>query len=115
MYNESYHHYIITRPDGAITDTWSDGPLREKDITNAFCINTQGGYQFRFSEDGEENPSIYDIDGIPLYKWDGSKVVTRSTEEIEAERSTFSIQPPSSIEQLRADVDFMAVMLGVKL
>lgn len=111
-------HYIKTRSDGAITDAWSDGPHRERDTTNAICINEKGGYQFRLIIDGNqtgENPPIRTMDGIPLYSWDGSQVVPRAEKEIEAERSDIPAPPPSSQEQLRADVDFIAAMTGVEL
>lgn len=115
--NEEFYdrHYITTRPDGAITDAWSDGPHPEKDTTKAVCINEQGGYQFRLYQGGEENPPIYDMDGIPLYKWDGEHVIPRTDEEIEAERAAIPVPPPSAQEQLRADVDFIAAMTGVML
>lgn len=108
-------HYILTRPDGAITGAWSDGPHPEKDTASAICINEKGGYQFRLYPDGEENPAIYDDDGIPLYKWDGSQVVERTEEEIEAERAAIPDPSPSAQERLRADVDFIAAMTGVML
>ena len=108
-------HYIATRPDGAITDAWSDGPHPKRDTAGAICINEQGGYQFRLYPDGEENPPIYDMDGIPLYKWDGSQVIRRTYEEIEADRAAIPAPPPSTQERLRADVDFIAAMTGVTL
>ena len=108
-------HYITTRPDGAITDAWSDGPHPEKDTINAICINEQGVYQFRLYTGGEENPPIFDMDGIPLYKWDGRVAVHRTDEEIAADRAAIPAPPPSAQEQLRADVDFIAAMMGVSL
>lgn len=111
-------HYIATRPDGAIIDAWSDGPHPKKDIINAICINEHGGYQFWLIINGkrtEENPPIRTMDGIPLYKWDGFRVVPRTEEEIEADRAAIPALPPSSQEQLRADVDFIAAMMGVML
>jgi len=96
-------HYIKTRDDGAIIDCWSNGPHPDRDTTNAICISDKGGYQFRFTPDGEENPPIYDADGIPLYKWDGQAVVKRTAEEIAADRAAIPAPPPSEMEQLRAD------------
>ena len=61
-------HYTKTRADGAIINYWSDGPHPDRDTTNAICISDKGGYQFRFTSDGEENPLLYDEYGIPLYK-----------------------------------------------
>ena len=119
MQNYYNKHYIAVRPDGAITDAWSDGPHPEKDTTNAVCINEQGGYQLRFCLyypnlnchiQTEENPPIYTMDGIPLYRWDGSHVITRRDKEIEADRAAIPAPPPSPQEQLRADVDFLLAM-----
>lgn len=116
MYEESYsRHYITARADGAITDAWSDGPHRSKDTEGAVCINERGGYQFRLCPDGEENPPIFDMDGIPLYRWDGSRIIPRTEEEIETERAAIPEPPPGAQEQLRADVDFLACMSGVTL
>lgn len=116
MNEEFYNHqYIAIRLDGAIIDAWSDGPHPEKDTSTAICINEHGGYQFRLYQGGEENPAIFDMDGIPLYKWNGSKVIRRTDKEIEADRAAIPAPPPSAQEQLRADVDFIAVMTGVTL
>ena len=96
-------HYIKPDSSNRIIGCWSDGPHPDRDTTNAICINEQGGYQFRFTPDGEENPFLYDADGIPLYKWDGQAVVKRTAEEIAADRAAIPAPPPSEMEQLRAD------------
>lgn len=108
-------HFITVLPDKTIDNAWSDGPYPEKSTENAICINEKGGYQFRLAPDGEENPPIYTFDGIPLYKWTGEKIVPRTEEEIEADRSAIPEPPPSELEQLRADVDFISIMQGVSL
>ncbi|MCH5203851.1 MAG: hypothetical protein J1F03_03830 [Oscillospiraceae bacterium] len=105
-------HYITTRSDGAIIDTWSDGPHLEKDITDAICINNQGGYQFRLYPGGEENPNIYSIDSVPLYKWDGERVVRRTDEEIETERAAILSSPErrtAEIKQQLSELDSQAI------
>ena len=98
-----------------IISGWSDGPRRDRDTTDAICINEQGGYQFRLYPGGEENPPLYTMDGIPLYKWDGVQAIPRTEEEIAADRAAIPEPPPSPQEQLRADVDFLAAMQGVSL
>lgn len=106
-------HYIRTREDGAIVDVWSDGPHPKKDTENAVCINDKGSYQVYLVVDGvrtRENPDWMTGDGIPLYKWDGERVVKRTEEEIVADRAEIPPAPPSPMEQLRADVDFLMVM-----
>ena len=108
-------HYISIDNQGRITSGWSDGPQRDRDTTGAVCINEAGGYQFRLHPGGEENPPLYTEDGIPLYRWDGERVVRRSEEEVQADRAALPAPAPSEQERLRADVDFLAAMQGVAL
>ena len=102
-------HYVTVDDRNRIVSGWSDGPHPEVDTTGAVCINDKGGYQFRLFPDGEENPSLWTMDGIPLYKYDGA-VQERSPEEIEADRALIPPPPPSEMEQMRADLDFVMVM-----
>lgn len=106
-------HYIVADTQGRITSGWSDGPHRGRNTTGAICINEHGGYQFRLPG-GEENPPLYTPDGIPLYKWDGGAVQTRTEAEIAADRAAIT-PPPTAQEQLRADVDYLSMMLDVEL
>ena len=76
IYNK---HYIKTRADGAIIDAFSDGP-------------------------NPENPSLCDMDGIPLYKWDGQAVQHRMEAEIAADRAAIPAPPLSEMELLRQEV-----------
>ena len=79
-------HYITVDAQGRITDGWSDGPCPDRDAAGAVCIDEQGEYQFRLAPDGEENPPLYAMDGVPLYRWDGGKAVLRTQAELEADR-----------------------------
>ena len=101
IYNK---HYIKTRADGAIIDAFSDGPNPDRNTADAICINEQGGYQFRLFPNGEENPSLCDMDGIPLYKWDGQAVQLRTEAEIAADHAAIPTPPPSEMELLRQEV-----------
>ncbi len=115
MNTNDIRHYIAIDAQGRITSGWSDGPQRDRDTTGAVCINEAGGYQFRLHPGGEENPPLYTEDGIPLYRWDGERVVRRSEEEVQADRAALPAPAPSEQERLRADVDFLAAMQGVTL
>ncbi len=85
--NEFYNrHYIIIDARSCIIDAWSDGPHRGRDTANAICINDHGGYQLRLFPEGMENPPLYTIDNIPRYKLVDGKPVSRTDEEIEADR-----------------------------
>lgn len=112
IYNK---HYIIIDSQNRIIDGWSDGPHPDRDVTNAICINECGGYQFRLFPDCEENPPLYTIDDIHLYRWDGENVIPRTEEEIAADRTAIPEPLPDPQEQLRADVDFLAALQGVTL
>lgn len=109
------HHYITIDAQNRVTAAWSDGPRPDRDTAGAICICGKGGYQLRLFPGGEENPPLYTMDGIPLYKWDGEQVVRRSEDEIAADRAAVPAPPPTAQEQLRADVDFLAAMQGVAL
>lgn len=114
--NDFYNkHYITTDSKGRIADGWSDGPHSDRDTTDAICINEEGGYQFRIFPGGEENPPLFTMDGIPLYCWNFGTITERSEEEISLDRALFPEPKPSDVEQLRADVDFLAAMQGVIL
>lgn len=108
-------HYVEIDERDSIVNGWSDGPCPEHDTKCAICINDKGGYQFRLFPDGEENPSLYTYDFIPLYKWENNQVVRRTEEELAADRAAIPAPPPTMQEQLRADVDFLAVLQGVTL
>lgn len=107
-------HYIETDKNGMIVDAWSNGPLPQKDIEDAICINDQGGYQFRF-EDGEENPPLYTIDRIPLYRWDGEQVLPRTDAEIEADRALLPTPEPVKSPTERLDAIEAAIERGLSL
>lgn len=96
-------HYIMVDEQGRITDGWSNGPHPERNTTGAVCINAQGGYQFRLWDGGEENPALYDWDGISLYQWDGEQVIKRTAEEIEADRAALPAGEPAPTTEERLE------------
>ena len=81
-----YKHYIRVDFRGCIVDCFSDA--FHQPTEDAICINERGGYQFRLFLNGEENPALWDWDGmIPLYKRDNGRVIARTAEEIESDRA----------------------------
>lgn len=102
-------HYITTDSQGRIVDGWSDGPHRNRDTDGAICINEEGGYQFRLCDGGPENPPLYTMDGIPLYRWDGAQAVARTEAEIAADRAAIPEPPPPDVPLcLRSGVSSLA-------
>ena len=84
---EGNKHYIKVIEDGAIIDGFSDGPHSGKSSDGYTLLRSDGGYQFRLYSNGEENPSLFDMDGIPLYKYEDGEVLERTQDEIEADRA----------------------------
>lgn len=121
MYNK---HYILIDSSNRVVGGWSDGPHYGRDTAGAVCINEQGGYQFRLFVGGEENPALFDFeDMIPLYKWDGEKVVERTAEEIEADKAAIpEVEPIPSPEariveleaKLKAQDELIDILLGIE-
>lgn len=108
---EQYNkHYIKVDDQGRIVDGWSDGPHSGKDTTEAICINEEGGYQFRLTPGGEENPVLFDHRGVPLYKWENGQVAERSQAELEADRAAIQAPGPTAAERLEAQVAYTAMM-----
>lgn len=107
FYNQ---HFIETDASGNIIRGWSDAFALATE--NAICINEQGGYQFRLLPEGEENPGLFTMDGIPLYKWDGQQVIARDEVEIEADRAAMPKPPimPTTEERLAAMESAMLTM-----
>lgn len=109
-------HYIDVDDQGRIVDGWSDGPHPARQPTEQSVLLTdQGGYQFRLCLDGEENPSLWTMEGIPLYKYEDGEVLPRTEEEISSDRAAIPEPPPTAQEQLRADVDYIAALGGIEL
>ena len=108
-------HYVTVDDRGRIMDGWSDGPHPDKDTSGAVCINARGGYQFRLTPDGEENPSLFTRDFIPMYKLVDGQAAARSAEEIRADRDALPAPGPTVAERLEAQVTYTAMMTDTRL
>lgn len=114
--DEHYNrHYVSVDDKGRVVDGWSDGPFPDKDTTDAVCVNAQGGYPFRLTPDGEENPALFDRHGIPLYKLADGQAVARSETELAADRWALPAPGASQGERLEAQVAYTAMMTDTLL
>ena len=86
-------HYIITDETGLILRGFSTD--FEQPDASAICINEDGGRHFELN--GVINPPMTDYNGVPLYKFDGKKVVARTQEELDADKPIAS--PVASIDE----------------
>lgn len=124
-------HYITVDDRGRIVDGWSDGPHPQRQPTEQTVqLTDQGSYQFRLPVyrdhilfDGtldwapeltEENPALWDMDGIPLYKYEDGEVLERTPEEIEADRAALPKPEvkPSPEERIAELEAALAALLG---
>lgn len=110
MEEQYNNHYVTVDDQGRIVDGWSDGPLPDKDTAAAVCLNAQGGYQFRLTPGGEENPPLFDRHGVPLYRWEDGQAVARAAEDLEADRADLTAPGPTQAERLEAQVIYTAIM-----
>lgn len=107
-----YKHYVRLDNVNRIIKGFSDAFEQPQD--SDICINEDGSYQFRLTTNGPENPPLMDMDGIPLYKYDGGAVVGRSADEIESDRAEIQ-QPaatPSIEERVAATESAIIAMMG---
>lgn len=113
IYKNKY--YIKLDSSNRIVDAWSDGPHSGRSTDGYVCFG-EGGYQLRLKINGvetEENPPLFTMDGVPLYRWDGSNVIKRTDAEISADRESIPEPAPTEMERMRADIDFLLAMEGV--
>lgn len=113
-----YKHYIEINLEGNITFGWSDGPTTWKEITdNDICITEDGDYQFCLFPGGEPNPPLSNMMGVPLYHYNQitGEITKRSDEEIADAVANLPPPPPTRLEQLEANVAFIAAMTDTDL
>lgn len=110
MENLLYNHYIDLDYKASIVDGWSDGPHPYRTPTfQTVLLTDKGEYQFRLYPGGEVNPILYDMDGIPLYKYEDDRVVPRTEEEIAADRAEIPVPPPTDQERFEAQLYYTAM------
>lgn len=92
-------HFIITDELGRVLRGFSDD--FEQPTDGAICINEDGGRHFELN--GVINPPMTDYNGVPLYSFDGKKVVARAQEELDADKPV--IVPVPTIDERLAQVE----------
>ena len=97
----------ITRCEGGYTTP--------SDLTGWVQIDEGTGDRYNLCQSHYFDGGLYTGDGIPRYKLEDGRAVERTEAEIEADWAAIIPPVPSALEQLRADVDFLAIMQGVEL
>lgn len=84
------------------------------DPENWVQIDEGTGDRFNLCQSHYFPGGLYTEDGVPRYKLQDGQAVERTEEEIAADRAAI-VQPVTPLEQMRADIDFIAAMQGVSL
>lgn len=105
--------YIQTDDQGRILRC-EGGYTTPADLTDWTHIDEGTGDKYNLCQSHYFDGGLYTPDGIPRYKWDGTRALLRSDEEIENERR--SIQWKSEVEarvrllkQKLSDTDYQAI------
>lgn len=77
-------------------------------------IDSGVGDRYHHAQGNYFGSPIYTEDGIPRYKLVDGQAVERTEKEIAADLAAI-VQPVTPMEQMRADIDFIAAMQGVSL
>ena len=106
--------YIQTDTQGRILRC-EGGYTTPADLSGWTYIDEGTGDRYNLCQAHYFAGGLYTTDGIPRYKLQDGKAVERTAEEITADRAARPAPAPTAQEQLRADVDYIAVMTGVSL
>ncbi len=106
--------YVQTDERGRITRC-EGGYSTQADLTGWTQIDEGTGDRYNLCQSHYFDGGLYTVDGIPRYKLEDGRAVERTEAEIEADWAAIIPPVPSALEQLRADVDFLAIMQGVEL
>ena len=96
-------HYIEVDLADMVVHGFSDD--FEQPTDGAICINEDGGRHFELN--GVINPSMSDCNGVPLYAFDGKKIIKRDEKEVAAET-------PIPVKTVTIEERIQAVELAVK-
>ena len=93
--------YIQTDDTGRILRC-EGGYTTPADLTGWTCIDEGSGDRYNLCQVHYFDGGLYTQEGIPRYRWDGSQVVERTEEEIEADRAEIPEAPPTAEEDMDA-------------
>lgn len=105
--------YVLADDQGRITRC-EGGYTTPADLTGWVQIDEGTGDRFNLCQSHYFQGGLYTEDGIPRYKIQDGQPVERAEAEIAADREAI-VQPVTPMEQMRADIDFLAAMGGIAL
>lgn len=115
--------YIQTDAEGRILRC-EGGYTTPADLTGWLEIDEGNGDRYNLCQSHYFDGGLYTMDGIPRYRWDGSKAILRTEEEMEADRAalpnpghaatveTRLTALETEAEQAKADREALNILLG---
>jgi hypothetical protein len=115
MVTQIYKHYIRLDSNNNIIKGFTTAFEQPLDADICISGDEDWGRHFKLEQSGKENPQIFSLQGISLYKYINGCIVAKKVEEIQSEIDEIAAAPQSaSIEQRMADIEELmaAVMFG---
>ena len=111
---EHFTYKVYARLDGAGNITAINSSAFLQDATDWTLIDEGVGDRYHHAQGHYLDGGIYTDDGIPLYRWDGTQVIQRTEEEIEADRAAIPAPPigPTNAELMDAILELAELMTG---
>lgn len=115
--------YIQVDSDGRILRC-EGGYTTPADLTGWLEIDEGDGDRYNLCQSHYFDGGLYTMDGIPRYRWDGSKAILRTKEELEADRAALTnpghaatvearlTALEAEAEQAKADREVLNILLG---
>ena len=112
MEQNTYKVYAHLDSAGNITAVHSSAFL--DDHTDWTLIDEGTGDRYHHAQGHYLPDGLHTSDGIPRYHWDGTQVIQRTEEEIEADRAAIPAPPvsPTNAELMDAILELAELMLG---
>lgn len=109
--------YIQTDDQGRILRC-EGGYTTPADLTGWTYIDEGGGDRYNLCQSHYFAGRLYTMDGIPRYRWDGSKASLRTKEELEADRAALPQPKPTTLEDrltaLEEELKAAKILLGLE-
>ena len=112
MEQNTYKVYARLDSAGNITAVHSSAFL--DDHTDWTLIDEGTGDRYHHAQGHYLPDGLHTSDGIPLYRCDGTQVIQRTEEEIEADRAAIPAPPisPTNAELMDAIMELAELMMG---
>lgn len=111
---EHFTYKVYARLDGAGNITAINSSAFLPDTTGWTLIDEGTGDRYHHAQGHYLPDGLHTSDGIPRYHWDGTQVIQRTEEEIEADRAAIPAPPisPTNAELMDAILELAELMTG---